>query len=389
MRTFVLWPSLLVALALLVGVPTSTEACRSCGKPACVSCCQPSCNQGCQTVERTVLVPTWTTETRTVTATECRPETRERTVTVFKQVPETKTVERTCTVMVPETRTKQVSYCVNVPTTREVTEEYTVRVPRFENVSREYQVRVPVWSEEQREYTVLVPHRETREGTRRVVQCVPVKKTRTVCRDRGHWEEQPADCCGASCGQTACATPCCEADPCGCCESRRSARRAKVASRRALRKSCCEPSKVWVPNIVREEVEVTVLKRECVDQPFTYAVTVCKPETRTRTVKLCSFTCETRTATQRVCHWDNETRTRTRQITECNLETRTKDVNYTVCVPKTETRTEEVTVLKCVPEDKTVQFTVMVPHQVEREVQVRVCKMVPKTIQTQVRTCCR
>ena len=40
----------------------------------------------------------------------------------------------------------------------------------------------------------MVPHQETREATRRVVQCVPVTQTRTVCRDEGHWEEQPADC---------------------------------------------------------------------------------------------------------------------------------------------------------------------------------------------------
>jgi YTV protein len=263
-------------------------------------------------------------------------------------------------------------------------------VPKYEDVTREYQVRVPVWREEQREYTVMVPHQETREATRRVVQCVPVTQTRTVCRDEGHWEERPADCCGASCGgcEDSCATPCCEEDPCGCCSARRSGRQGRLARRRARRAACCEPTKVWIPNIVQEEVEVAVMKRQCVDEPYTCTVTVCKPETRTKTVKLCSYKCETRTKTDRVCRYEQETRTRTRQVTECKLETRTRDVNYTVCVPQTKTTTHEVTTYKCVPEEKVEEYTVMVPHQVEKEVQVCVCKMVPKTIQVPAATCC-
>ena len=133
MKRFVLWPSLMVAFGLLFGGPTMgvcrlrlvwkwMRRWRRLSDPVAVV------RSGRGLFEKTVMVPSWETETRTVTVTECRPETRQRTITVNKRVPETKTVERTCTVMVPETRTKQVSYCVPVPVTREVTEEYTVCV---------------------------------------------------------------------------------------------------------------------------------------------------------------------------------------------------------------------------------------------------------------------
>jgi hypothetical protein len=58
----------------------------------------------------------------------------------------------------------------------------------------------------------------------------------------------------------------------------------------------------------------------------------------------------------------------------------TKDVQYTVCVPKTEARTSTVTVCKMVPQEEQVTYTVCVPHQVQKDVQVRVCKMVQKTV---------
>jgi hypothetical protein len=225
---------------------------------------------------------------------------------------------------------------------------------------------------------------------RRVVRCVPVTQTRTVCSDKGHWEEQPADCCSASCGgcEDSCATPCGEEDPCGCCSARRSGRHGLLARRCAWRAPCCAPTKVWVPNVVQDEVEVTVMQRQCVDVPYTYTVTVCTPETRTRMVKRCSYRPEIRTRTVRVCRYDRKTRTRTRQVTQCKLETRTRDVNYTAWVPQTRTTPHKITTYKCVPAERVQQYTVMVPHQVQKEVQVRVCRMVPKTIQVPSVTCC-
>ena len=54
-------------------------------------------------VQKTVCVPQWVTETRTVTCTEYAHEQHTKTVTCYRNVPETKEVTRQCTVMVPET----------------------------------------------------------------------------------------------------------------------------------------------------------------------------------------------------------------------------------------------------------------------------------------------
>jgi len=297
--------------------PALGADCGSCagGGAACAdgcSSCATDCG-GCQCVQRTVNVPTWVTETRTVQCTEYRPEIREKTVTCYELVRETKDVECEYTVMVPEQRTKV----------------------------QEYTVCKPVWREEEREYTVMVPQEETRQGTRKVCQVVPVTKTRTICRDEGGWEEQCVTvsrrCCGL-CGLWGCCKPSCGSccgDPCG--------------------DSCCQQTcikKVWVPNIVREEQEYTVNCRQWVDEPCEYTVTVCKPETRTCTVKVCSY----------------------------EKETKTRECTYTVCVPEKRVKTRQVTTCKRVPVEKVVQCRVMVPVTVEKEVQVRVCKMVPKTV---------
>ena len=61
---------------------------------------------GPRMVERTVMVPQWVTERRTINVTRSRPEERERIVTVYRCVPETRQVTREFTVMVPETRTR-------------------------------------------------------------------------------------------------------------------------------------------------------------------------------------------------------------------------------------------------------------------------------------------
>ena len=181
---------------------------------------------------------------------------------------------------------------------------------------------------------------------------MPVTETRKVCKDEGHWEER--EVAVASVRQV-------------CYRTCRMARRARRLS------SCCSPCtvacetacspctttqvcKVWVPNVVEQEVEVTVMKHELVEEPCEYTVTTCVPETRTKTVKVCRM----------------------------EYEDRTKEVSYTVCVPETRSKTLTYTSYQCQPEEKTVTCTVMVPHEVEREVQVCVCRMVPKTVK-----CCR
>ncbi len=294
-----------VASLAAAGAPAMAGDC--CAPPPCgpaVAQCQPPAPQY---VEKTVLCPTWVTEKRTVTVTECRPETRQRAYTVCRLVPETTQVERQCTIMVPQVQKR--------------VEQYTVCRP--------------VWKEEQREYTVMVPHTETRQGTRRVCRMVAVQQTKTVCEDQGHWEERPvAPCC----------PPTCAPAPCG----------------PAQQAATC---RVWVPKVVQKQVPVTCMQPQWVEEPCTYCVTVCKPEKRVCTV--------------RVCHFEKVPMQR--------------EVCYTVCVPQVVKRVENVTVCKTVTEQKTCNYTVMVPHQVQKEVEVQVCKMVEKKVQVLVcpQPCCQ
>ena len=108
---------------------------------------------------------------------------------------------------------------------------------------------------------------------------------------------------------------------------------------------------VWVPNPVQEQVQVTVMKPQITEQPYQYCVTVCKPETRTMTVNVCSYENRTQSCTERVCEFHNETRTRTFCVTECKAEARTREVQYTECVPQKRTCTEQVVRYRDVSEE--------------------------------------
>src|SRR3954464_809331 len=105
-------------------------------------------------------------------------------------------------------------------------------VPRQETRTREvrYTTFKPTTETKQVEYTVMVPQTETKQATRQVCRMVPETRTRTVCEDQGHWEEQTAQ---PGCGD------------CGC------------RSQRTCR--------VWVPNQVTREVEYTVMRRQLED----------------------------------------------------------------------------------------------------------------------------
>ena len=260
---------------------------------------------GYQEVKKTVYVPTMVAETRTVEVTECRPESRKRMVTYHKPVPET----------------------------RQVTENFTVLVKHKKTRTVECMVAKPVWEEVEHQYTVCVPHQETRKGVRKVCRPIKVQATRTVCRDEGHWKKVACSCGGCH--------------PCGVCGGRGT--------------HC-----VWVPKIVTEEVPVTLLKTEIVDEPFEHTVTVFKKELKTRMVKVCRFV----------------------------PEKKTREQIYYVCVPEQRSRTRNITTCKLVPEQREVSFTMMVPHKVKKQIQVMVCRPVAKTVTCRVPvpccgSCCR
>ena len=384
-------------------------------------------------VERTVLEPVMVTETRKVQVTEVKHEPRVRNYTVTKLVPHTEmrtrtvaysemetrtrdekyiecktvaeTVDQQFTVMVPYTETRKGTRCVVTPVTKDVEQTYTVMIPYTEVRKGTRCVVTPVTKNVEQTYVVNVPYTEQRTGTRTVWECVPVVQTRIVCEDQGHWEQRcipVANGC-QSCGvATRCCRPrrhhACGCDPCAPCAS-------------------CAPApvcntivtqNVWVPKIVQREVQCTVNTRQSKQVPYTCTVTLCKPESRTRTVQVCEMVrslqeCEyqvqlckpeTRSRTVQVCEMVRSEQpyeyqvqlckpeARTRQITVCKQvpEEKTRTVSYAVCVPKTREEQYPVTVCDPVTEVKTETYTVCIPVCVEMEIQVQVCKMVEKKI---------
>lgn len=283
-------------LALSIGA--QVDACHYCGR-ACVT--------SYQTVTKTVYVPTMVPEKRVVCTTQYRCEERERPITVQRCVPETKQVRQTVTVMVPEVRYRTV----------------TCRVP------------VPVWDEVEQPYTVCVPYQEKVQGVRTVYRPVQVQEMRTVCRDEGHWETVTTY----------------RRAHLGCL--------ARIAYGGCAPVVCCT-ALVWVPNIVTEQVPVTVCKYELVQEPCEYTVTKYRTEQRVRRARVCR--------------------------TEYREEQR--QVPYTVCVPQQRECVRNVTTYKVLTEQRTQKYTVMIPEQVQKEVTVMVCRMVPKQVCVKVPVVC-
>ena len=104
----------------------------------------------------------------------------------------------------------------------------------------------------------------------------------------------------------------------------------------------------------QEQVDVTVQKPQVTDEPYTYSVVVCKPETRTRTVNVCNYVNE--------------------QLS--------RDVSYTVCVPKQ----EEVTVNRPKMFEEPYNYTVTVCKPETRTRTVNVCSYVSEQLR---RAMCR
>lgn len=246
--------------------------------------------------------------------------------------PAYKVVERT--IMVPtyehQKRKIQVTECKPVARQREVTVyrpvpehkqvEQTCTVLDYQPQTRteKYTVCHTTWTQETRKYTVGVPEMQKRKGVRMVCHPQPVQVMRTVCEDHGHWETRPCDC------------------------------------------NCCQPHRVWVPNVVKRQVPCTVMKPHYVEEPYEYTVCVMRPVTKTCTIN--------------VPHHDYETKTR--------------QVTCMVPVPKQVKRMVDVVTYKHVPEKKTEHYTELVPYTVEKEVVVPVCKMVPKKITCKVPVPC-
>jgi hypothetical protein len=171
--------------------------------------------------------------------------------------------------------------------------------------------------------------------------------------------------------------------------------------------------RVWVPNVVNEEVQVvenvaqaqevtyTVLEQQSQQVPYEFTYLVYRPETRTGTRKVVNYVEETRTRSRKVVQYNEETRTRTRKQLSYKQETRTetipyvsyttekrtKEVNFTINVPETKVEPFTTTRYDTVMEDVTEQYTVSVPVASSKEVQVQVCRMIPKLVPVTIYPC--
>jgi hypothetical protein len=235
-------------------------------------------------------------------------------VTCTVMVPQVTYQTTTITQMVPtaEVRQQEVQVCRLVPETKMINTVQTVAVPEQRTMEQPYTVCRLTMETASRQVTVMVPQMETRQGVRTVCRPVATQVMKTVCRDMGGYQTQSyVDCCG-----------------------------------------CTLTCQVYVPNIVSEQVPVTVYKPQMVEEQFTYQAVTCRPEQRTIT----------------------------QQIPKPVYETRMRQINYTVCVPRQIERQIPQTTMRPVMESKTVNYTVMVPREVQKQVTVPVCTMVPKQV---------
>jgi hypothetical protein len=161
-----------------------------------------------------ILEPQFVTEKRLVPTTEYKDEVAYRTRTIYRTVPVSVEDFRVTTVMVPKTEVKVIEYSVlvsdvsqktvdtveSVPEWKEIEEKFTVKVPQLIDQPEEYTVRVASLRDEPFKYTVYVPHNEIVQRLQTVSTAAPVTKvrmvnrpvqvakTKTVCKDYGHWE---------------------------------------------------------------------------------------------------------------------------------------------------------------------------------------------------------
>jgi hypothetical protein len=141
------------------------------------------------------------------------------------------------------------------PAAKTITCQMTVMVPEQRTQTVAYTECRMTFEDVTRTLTVLVPHVETRQAVRTVCKLVESQEMQTVCKDTGHWETREF------------------VDPCGC-------------------KGSCP---VWVPNVVTEQVQVTVYKPQFVEQPYTFQAVICRPEQRQVTQRIARPVYETKT----------------------------------------------------------------------------------------------
>lgn len=371
---------LAVAVAVALASTSISQACDKCrsGAPTCaphpqaVCATQPACAvhpgggaaQQWQEVERTVLVPEWTTEKRKVEHVEYKQEVNERKVTVNEWVKKDEKVTREVTTWDKQEKSRKEKYTVHKPVWKDVTDTWTVQVAHWETRKGSRMVKKPHWKDVKESYTVLVPSTETRKEKVTVWRAVPVEKKYSVNEDHGHWEEHKVPVCAPA--PTRCATGCGVCNACNPCPQA----------------FCVQ--RVWVPKIVTREASCTVQECRAFEETREVHVAVCKEEKRSRTVKVCEWKEEKESYEYKECVMKEEKRSATRKVCEMVPEDKERTVTWIECIPKKKKVTETVARWECVAVQKTVKETVCVPVTVTKTVDVSVCRMVEKKIKERV-----
>jgi hypothetical protein len=253
-------------LALLIGAITAVAVSPVRAHHRSAPCCNP-CSSGVG-AGVAATAPAY----RTITTTEC--------------VPETYTVKRTCYRVECRTETYQTCRTECVPVCRERVCTVIDRVPCMETVTRKVCKHVTTYEDR----TVMKPCYSYVQET-----CM---RKELVCR--GHWECREVPTLLGRLGHGH-GNDCC--DPCG-------------------GSSCCVPTrtkKVWVSCPEYRECPVTVCKKVCTMVPTTCRVAVCRPVWSDVTCQVCTYKCVSRQVTQKyTCY---ETRsvpcTATRTVRVC------------------------------------------------------------------------
>ncbi len=349
-------------IALWAGVGRADHCPKPCG-PTCAPCpAAPVCPAPAiewREVERTILVPEWSTAKRKIHVTEYKHETHDKQITVSEMVKKEEQKTREVTVYERQNKSRVEQYWVDVPVWKDVVTKFNVQVAATERHKAKRTISEPVWREVEEKFMVNVARVETHKQKFCVWRSVPVKHTRTVCEDHGHWAAQAVQMAPA-----AVVAPCNGCPPC------------------VVAPVCMQ--QVWVPKIVSRNVECVTYQCQAFEEERDVHVTVCKPEPHSRKVQVCDWVNKEVEYEFDACVWKTEERSCTQKVCEWKKEEHSRTINWVECVPST--KTEEFTVCSwtCVPTVKTVKETVCVAVTVEKEIDVPVCKMVEKTIKEKV-----
>jgi len=268
-----------------------------------------------------------------------------------------------------------------------------------------YTVNKPVWSEVPYTYTECVPNYVQKQGTRKVARQVEDTVMQTVSKCVGSWQEQPyTQCvcrnvpvqqvaqqvnacdnggcntggCNTGCGNGGCNTGGGYGGGCntGCAPC--------VTYQRVCEQVQCS-RKVWVPQMIQEQVPVKVCRTVWEEQPYNYTVCEMNRVERQATRKVCQMVAEQLSREVPYVECVPEQRSNVQQVKTCRMvqEQLTREVPYTECVAERRTKVDHVRHCNYVDQVQDVQVNVCVPQQVTRKIQVRVCNMVAQEIEVQ------